>query len=121
MNEFSVQFPYKISRKAESFIKSLCRQDPSERVGYQRAGVADIRKHRWFQVWLVFNTIVLEITCRMLTFLQGFDWDALRNESLEAKHKPVIKNQQDISNFEKIHEEDPSRIPEESSGWDKDF
>ena len=47
---FSVQFPYKISRKAESIIKALCRQDPSERIGYQRSGLADIRKHRWFQV-----------------------------------------------------------------------
>ena len=55
--KFSVQFPYKISRKAESFIKSLCRQDPSERIGYQRAGVADIRKHRWFQVRLIFYGI----------------------------------------------------------------
>ena len=45
----SVQFPYKISRKAESLIKSLCRQDPSERLGYQKAGISDIRKHRWFQ------------------------------------------------------------------------
>ena len=46
---FSVQFPYKISRKAESIIKSLCRQDPSERLGYQKGGIADIKKHRWYQ------------------------------------------------------------------------
>ena len=50
---FSVQFPYKISRKAESLIKQLCRQDPSERIGYQKAGCNDIRKHRWFQVKLL--------------------------------------------------------------------
>ena len=36
-------------------IKALCRQDPSERIGYQRAGVADIRKHRWFQVIYCFT------------------------------------------------------------------
>ena len=47
--QFSVQFPYKISRKAESIIKSLCRQDPSERLGYQKGGIADIKKHRWYQ------------------------------------------------------------------------
>ena len=57
----------------------------------------------------------------ILKFIKGFDWDALRNESLDVKHKPVIKSPTDVSNFEKIHEEDPSRIPEESSGWDKDF
>ena len=45
----SIQFPYKISRKAESMVKALCRQCPTERIGYQRSGINDIRKHRWFQ------------------------------------------------------------------------
>ena len=56
-------FP-KISRKAESLIKSLCRQDPAERIGYQRNGINDIRKHRWFQ---------------------GFDWDGCRSQKIEGK------------------------------------
>lgn len=96
----SVQFPYKISRKAESLIKQLCRQDPSERIGYQKSGVNDIRKHRWFQ---------------------GFDWDALQAERLTAPHLPEIKNPFDVSNFEKIREEDERKVPEETSGWDKEF
>jgi len=96
----SVQFPYKISRKAESLIKSLCRQDPSERIGYQKAGVNDIRKHRWFQ---------------------GFDWEALCSERNPAPHIPEIKNPFDVSNFEKIREEDERKIPEEDSGWDAEF
>jgi len=96
----SVQFPYKISRKAESMIKALCRQDPSERIGYQRAGVNDIRKHRWFQ---------------------GFDWEGLRSEKIQAPHIPEIKNPFDVSNFEKIREEDERKIPEETSGWDAEF
>jgi len=96
----SVQFPYKISRKAESMIKALCRQDPSERIGYQRAGVNDIRKHRWFQ---------------------GFDWEGLRAEKITAPHIPEIKNPFDVSNFEKIREEDERKIPEETSGWDAEF
>jgi len=95
-----VQFPYKISRKAESIIKALCRQDPSERIGYQRAGVNDIRKHRWFQ---------------------GFDWEGLRSEKITAPHIPEIKNPFDVSNFEKIREEDERKIPEENSGWDAEF
>ena len=66
---FRVQFPSKLSRKAESLIKALCRQDPSERIGYQRNGVNDIRKHRWFQ---------------------GFDWDGLRNETLQAPRINII-------------------------------
>ena len=97
-------------------IKALCRQDPSERIGYQRAGVADIRKHRWFQVIYCF-------TCDLFQsrLFQGFDWDALRNESLPAPHVPEIKSCTDVGNFEKIREEDISKIPEETSGWDDEF
>lgn len=96
----SVQFPYKISRKAESLIKALCRQDPSERIGYQKAGINDIRKHRWFQ---------------------GFDWEGLLAQKVVAPHVPDIKNPFDVSNFERIKEEDLSKIPDENSGWDAEF
>ncbi|CAG5110519.1 Oidioi.mRNA.OKI2018_I69.chr2.g4915.t1.cds [Oikopleura dioica] len=115
----SVQFPYKISRKAENLIKALCRQEPSERIGYQKAGISDIRKHRWFQ---------------------GFDWEGLQQVKVVAPHVPDIKldgsdqrpskeidffpnrkNAFDMSNFEKIKEEDLSKIPDETSGWDAEF
>lgn len=96
----SVQFPPKMSRKAESMVKSLCRQEPSERIGYQKAGVNDIRKHRWFQ---------------------GFDWDGLRAETLQAPMTPVIKGCDDVSNFEEISDEDEQSVPEEKSGWDAAF
>jgi len=96
----SIQFPYKISRKAESIIKSLCRQDPSERLGYQKAGISDIRKHRWYQ---------------------GFDWEGLQQQRIVAPHIPDIKDVFDVSNFEKLKEEDLSKIPEETSGWDENF
>ena len=89
-----------MSRKAESIVKSLCRQEPSERIGYQKAGVNDIRKHRWFQ---------------------GFDWDGLRAETLQAPMTPVIKGCDDVSNFEEISDEDEKSVPEEKSGWDAAF
>ena len=89
-----------MSRKAESVIKSLCRQEPSERIGYQKAGVNDIRKHRWFQ---------------------GFDWEGLRAETLQAPMTQVIKGPDDVSNFETITDDDETAVPEETSGWDKDF
>ena len=60
----------------------------------------DIRKHRWFQ---------------------GFDWEGLREEKISAPHIPEIKNPFDVSNFEKIREEDERKIPEENSGWDAEF
>jgi len=95
----SVAFP-KMSRKAESLIKSLCRQDPTERIGFQRNGINDIRKHRWFQ---------------------GFDWEGLRAQKIEAPFIPEIRNPFDTTYFEKLNEEDPSKIPVETSGWDADF
>jgi cGMP-dependent protein kinase len=95
----SIQFPSKMSRKAQSIIKSLCRHDPSERLGYQKGGVGDIRKHRWFQ---------------------GFDWQGLRDEKIEAPLIPSIKDPFDTSNFEKMADTD-NDIPDETSGWDADF
>jgi cGMP-dependent protein kinase len=96
----SIQFPYKISRKAESLIKALCRQDPQERIGYQKNGYDDIKKHRWFQ---------------------GFDWEALQHEKLVPPFTPEIKNENDTSNFERIKDDDRSKVPDETSGWDSDF
>jgi len=97
----SVQFPFsKISKRAENIIKGLCSLEPSERLGYQVDGVNGIRKHRWFD---------------------GFDWEGLQNETLQAPIVPHIKNPFDGSNFSKVEEEDIRKIPDETSGWDADF
>lgn len=37
---------HNISRSAQSLIKKLCRDSPSERLGYQRGGIQDIKKHK---------------------------------------------------------------------------
>ena len=31
-------------------MKRFCRENPVERLGYQKDGVLDIKKHKWFQV-----------------------------------------------------------------------
>lgn len=41
-----VDFPRHITRAAQSLIKRLCRDLPSERLGYQRGGIQDIKKHK---------------------------------------------------------------------------
>ena len=33
-----------------TIMKKFCRENPVERLGYQKDGIMDIRKHRWFQV-----------------------------------------------------------------------
>lgn len=42
-----VDFPKHITRAAQSLIKRLCRDAPSERLGYQRSGIQDIKKHKY--------------------------------------------------------------------------
>ena len=31
-------------------MKKFCRENPVERLGYQKDGMLDIKKHKWFQV-----------------------------------------------------------------------
>lgn len=35
-----------ITRNATALIKKLCRDNPTERLGYQRGGISEIRKHK---------------------------------------------------------------------------
>ncbi|KAH8033462.1 hypothetical protein HPB51_013188 [Rhipicephalus microplus] len=41
-----LNFPRTMSRNAVSLIKRLCRENPSERLGYQKGGIMDIKKHK---------------------------------------------------------------------------
>ncbi|CAG5109480.1 Oidioi.mRNA.OKI2018_I69.chr2.g4012.t2.cds [Oikopleura dioica] len=96
----AVSIPFRVSRKAESLIKQLCKREPSERIGYQKDGFEDIRRHRWYA---------------------GFDWEALQNETMIAPHPPKISSFKDCSNFDSFKAESESKVPEENSGWDADF
>jgi len=95
----SVQFSYRVSRKAEMLIKSLCRQEPSERLGYQKGGINDIRKHKWFG---------------------GFDWDGFHAQRVPAPILPDVRDP--MEQAEKAGLLDPmNHIPDETSGWDATF
>ena len=41
-----VEFPRKINKSAQHLVKKLCRDNPAERIGYQRDGLRDIKKHK---------------------------------------------------------------------------
>ncbi|CAG0920690.1 unnamed protein product [Notodromas monacha] len=94
-----IPFPRHISRNAQGVIRRLCRDNPSERLGYGRNSIADIKKHKWFQ---------------------GFDWDGLRNRQLPPPIVPQVKGPADISNFDS-YPKDLDIPNDELSGWDKDF
>lgn len=44
----AIEFPRNITRNATALIKKLCRDNPAERLGYQRGGIQEIQKHKYF-------------------------------------------------------------------------
>ena len=94
----SVTFTYKISKKCEQIIKALCKLEPAERLGYQKEGIDGIRNHRWYQ---------------------GFDWKGFQNEKIACPIVPEVRNYLDKDYDDKF--EHDLAVPEETSGWDKDF
>ncbi|KAL0281011.1 UNVERIFIED_CONTAM: hypothetical protein PYX00_002140 [Menopon gallinae] len=94
-----INFPKYITRTAQSLIKRLCRDSPSERLGYQRGGIEDIKKHKWFQ---------------------GFDWLGLKQRALKPPITPLVRGPTDVSNFD-VYSKETDVPPDEFSNWDADF
>lgn len=94
-----MEFPSQMSKTAVNFIKKLCRDVPAERLGYQRGGVQEIKKHKWFQ---------------------GFDWDGLSIQTLPSPIANSVVSAIDTSNFD-CFPLDNDIPPDECSGWDEDF
>ena len=42
----AIDFPRNITGRARELIKKLCRDNPAERLGYQKGGIRDIQKHK---------------------------------------------------------------------------
>ncbi|KAM3178717.1 hypothetical protein ACTXT7_001983 [Hymenolepis weldensis] len=95
----AVEFPRKITRNAQNLIKKLCRENPSERYGYSKGGLREIRKHVWFE---------------------GFDWEGLRQRQLKPPYVPKVVSSTDAENFD-YYAPDQEEPPDDISGWDKDF
>jgi len=94
-----ITVPRNVNRTAVTLMKRFCRENPVERIGYQKDGVLDIKKHRWFQ---------------------GFDWEGLGNRTLEPPITPKVSGVSDTSNFDKYPRDEV--VPQdETSGWDKEF
>lgn len=115
-----IEFPRIVSRAAQALIKRLCREVPAERLGYQRGGIDDIKKHRSLSLSLVLSLRLLLLllfiyyifsssflpflfTCQRYHLLifhltindyyrwfQVFDWDGLGNKTLAAPIAPVV-------------------------------
>lgn len=95
----AVDFPRKITRNAQNLIKKLCRDNPTDRLGYGKSGTTQIQKHRWFD---------------------GFNWDGLRKKSLKPPYVPSVRSASDMSNFD-FYDEEGEEPPDDLTGWDRDF
>ncbi|XP_037958322.1 cGMP-dependent protein kinase 1 isoform X2 [Teleopsis dalmanni] len=95
-----IQMPSKIPKSAQGLIKHLCKQLPAERLGYQRKGILDIKKHSWFD---------------------NFDWNKLKAKQLVSPIKRPIKSNTDLQYFGPPGVDNDHDPPDETSGWDKDF
>lgn len=96
----AIDFPRKIPKVCSALIKRLCRENAVDRLGYQRGGIRDIQKHKWFE---------------------GFSWENLRNGSLEAPYIPRLKDNTDLINFDSYPEENGPDPEDDLTGWDAHF
>ena len=97
----SIEFPRKFPRTANHLVHKLCKDSPAERLGYQKHGLKDIKMHRWFQ---------------------GFDWAGLSKHKLTAPYIPHIRSDTDTANFDHAPNQiDSNDVPEDLTGWDKEF
>ncbi|XP_062128793.1 cGMP-dependent protein kinase 1 isoform X2 [Drosophila sulfurigaster albostrigata] len=95
-----IHMPSRIPKFAQHLIRHLCKQLPAERLGYQRKGIADIKRHNWFE---------------------NLDWVRLKQKQLPSPIKRSLKSLTDVQYFIHLGGENDYEPPEELSGWDKDF
>jgi len=96
----AIEFPRNITRNATALIKKLCKDNPAERLGYQKGGISEIQKHKWFD---------------------GFNWEGLCNRSLEPPILPKVNHVTDTSNFDDYPPDNDQPPPDDVTGWDIDF
>ncbi|EDV58463.1 cGMP-dependent protein kinase, isozyme 1 [Drosophila erecta] len=95
-----IHMPSRIPKSAQHLVRHLCKQLPAERLGYQRKGIADIKRHSWFE---------------------SLDWQRLKQKQLPSPIKRPLKSWTDLQYFGPSGVENDYEPPEELSGWDQEF
>jgi len=100
------QMKIEISEKAMDLVKGLCKRSPTSRLGYQKNGFEDIRRHRWFK---------------------DFDWEKRLDQRSSGPYSQNIEVRCDL-NSKRLDELDMNQkttdgkpVPPENSGWDTEF
>ncbi|KAJ6216879.1 hypothetical protein RDWZM_008036 [Blomia tropicalis] len=96
----AIDFPRNISRDAINLMKSLCRDNPAERLGYQKGGINEIKNHEW---------------------LKFFNFEHLKAHKMTPPLIPSVKNSCDSSNFDSYPADTDVEPPDDYTGWDEDF
>ncbi|KAM6902351.1 serine/threonine-protein kinase N2 [Xenentodon cancila] len=74
-----VRYPRSLSPESVSVVQKLLQKNPDVRLGAGEEDAAEIKRH---------------------VFFQGLDWDALLAKKIKPPFLPVIRAQQDVSNFD---------------------
>lgn len=85
-----LKFPSHFSRACMDLVTKLLTQNQAKRIGMMKNGIKDIFKHKWFSGW---------------------DWTSLLDNTMTPPIQPVVKNKEDISNFDEYPDEDDSNVP----------
>lgn len=85
-------------------VRSLCKQEPRDRLPVRTGGAQGIQEHAWFQ----------EVS---------FDWTALEQGKVPTPHTPPLFGVADLRHFEADSSQIPNSGPYEDpgDGWDADF
>jgi len=97
-------FPKKCQGPVGDLIKGLLKREPSKRSPMCPGGTNNIKDHQWYVA-------------------ASFDWNAMKELSLQVPYKPVVKGPKDKSQFNARRDDLPPHVEykDDGSGWDKDF
>lgn len=95
-----VDFPRHFDVKAKDLVKRLLTTDRTKRFGCLKAGVEDVKRHKWYK---------------------AVDWDSLLARSVPPPFQPPVQSEDDTSMFERYPESTeasaPSISPKEQEGF----
>lgn len=94
----AVSFSSKIKSNAKSIVQALCQKEATNRLGYQKGGIDDIRKHKWYA---------------------GFDWKRFQAQQEAAPLIPQIKDP--LREAIKSGTFRPIKIPKDTTKWADSF
>mmetsp|Transcript_40528 Transcript_40528/g.94110 ORF Transcript_40528/g.94110 Transcript_40528/m.94110 type:complete len:360 (-) Transcript_40528:96-1175(-) len=96
----AVEFPRHFDVKSKDLIRRLLTSDRSKRLGCSKAGVEDVKKHKWYK---------------------GMDWDLLLTRSVTPPFRPPVQADDDTSMFDRYPESTENSAPAISAKEQESF